>query len=160
MDPIDPSDHLTFGMLANPLASRLCSLAFRNNVISPSVKHLSDRKIAFPMDPIDYSVKLALCVLYCNRVYINYYLYYYYYYIALCNYVISPSVKYLSDRKNACPMDPIDPLDHLTFAMLANPLASRLYHLALCNYVIYSSLIQFIFNRIRQFTIGKIFVQP
>ena len=73
---------------------------------------------------------------------------------------ISPSVKYLSDRKIPCPMDPIDPLDHLTFAMLANPLASRLYCLALCNYVIYWSLIPFIFNRIRQFTIGKIFVRP
>ena len=54
---------------------------------------------------------------------------------------ISPSVKYLSDRKVSCPMDPMDPSDHLTFAMLANPLASRLYYLALCNYVIYSSLI-------------------
>ena len=73
---------------------------------------------------------------------------------------ISPSVKHLSDRKIACPMDPIDPSDNLTFVMLANPLASRLYHLELCNYVIYSSLIQFIFNRIRQFIIGKIFVRP
>ena len=99
------SDHLTFAMLANPLASRLCSQAF-------------------------------------------------------CNNVISRSVKYLSERKTACPMDPIDPSDHLIFAMLANPLASRLYYLALCNYVIYSSLIPFMFNRFRQFTIGKIFVQP
>ena len=80
--------------------------------------------------------------------------------VALCNYVISPSVNYLSDREIACPMDPIDPWDHLTFPMLANPLASRLYNLALCNYIIYSSLIPFIFNRIRQFTISKIFVQP
>ena len=42
------------------------------------------------------------------------------------NNVLSPSVKYLSDRKIACQMDAIDPSDHLTFGMLANPLASRL----------------------------------
>ena len=57
---------------------------------------------------------------------------------------ISPWVKYLSDRKIACPMDPIDPSDHLTFGMLVNPLASRLYCTALCSH----------------FTIGKILVRP
>ena len=53
---------------------------------------------------------------------------------------ISPSVKYLSDRKIACPKDPIDPSYHLTFAILANHLASRLYCIALCNYVISTSV--------------------
>ena len=52
MDPIDPSDHLTFGMLASPLASRLCSLALCNYVISPSVKYLSEHKMACPIDPL------------------------------------------------------------------------------------------------------------
>ena len=63
MDPINPSDHLTFGMLANPLASRLGSLAFCNNVISLSVKYLSDRKIACPMDPIGPSDHLTFAIL-------------------------------------------------------------------------------------------------
>ena len=67
MDPIDPSDNLTFGMLANPLASRLCSLAFCNNVISPSVKYLSDRKIPCPMDRSDPSDHLTLPIL-ANRL--------------------------------------------------------------------------------------------
>ena len=55
MDQSDPPDHLAFAMLANPLASRLYCTAFCNYVISPSVKYLSDRKIACPMDPIDPS---------------------------------------------------------------------------------------------------------
>ena len=91
MDPIDPSDHLTFAMLANPLASRL----------------------------------------YC---------------IALCNYVISPSVKYLSDRKIPCPMDPIDPSDHLHLPFLQT--------LFLQDCTAYSAL------QLRHFTIRKIFVRP
>ena len=145
MDPIDPSDHLTFAILAIPLASRLYCLALCNYVISPSVKYLFDRKIACPMDPSDHLTFAILANPLASRLYC----------LALCNYIISPSVKYLSVCKIACPIDPIDPSDHLTFAMLANPLASRLYYLALCNYVIYSSLIPFVFNRIRQFTIGK-----
>ena len=52
--PIDPSDHLTFAMLANPIPSRLSFPLQWNYVInSPSVKYMSDRKIASPMDPID-----------------------------------------------------------------------------------------------------------
>ena len=85
MDPINPSDHLTFGMLSNPLASRLCSLALCNNVISPSVKYLSDLKISCPIDPIDPSDHLTFGMLanplasrLCS--------------LALCNNVISPSV--------------------------------------------------------------------
>ena len=58
---------------------------------------------------------------------------------------ISPSVKYLSDRKIACPIDPIDPSDHLTFGMLANLLLQD------CA----PSVLQ-----LRHFTIGKIFVRP
>ena len=140
----------------NHVTPKICLLRFQDNLhdmlcISPSVKYLSDRKIPCPMDPIDPSDICHACKPSFFKTVLP---------IALYNYVISPSVKYLSDRKIACPMDPIDPSDHLTFVMLANPLASRLYHLALCNYVIYSSLIQFIFNRIRQFTIGKIFVRP
>ena len=53
VDPIDPSDHPTFAMLANPPASRLYCIAFCNYVISPSVKYLSDRKIACAIDPLD-----------------------------------------------------------------------------------------------------------
>ena len=32
---------------------------------------------------------------------------------------ISQSVKYLSDRKHVCPMDPSDPVDHLTSQSLS-----------------------------------------
>ena len=56
MDPIDPSDHLTFAMLANPIHSRPPFPLQWNYIInSPSVKNISDRKIASPMDPIDGS---------------------------------------------------------------------------------------------------------
>ena len=43
--------------------------------------------------------------------------------------ISSPSVKFLSDRKHACPMDPIDRSDHLTFAtyIVAEPPAQALY---------------------------------
>ena len=101
MDPIDPSDHLTFAMLADPLASRQCSPTLCNYVISPSVKYLFDRKIACPMDPIDPSDHLTFAMLVnplASRLHS----------LALWNYVISPLVKYLSDRKIACPIDPLD----------------------------------------------------
>ena len=51
----DAPDHLAFAMLTNPLSSRLYCTALCNYVISPSVKYLSDRKIACPIDPIDPS---------------------------------------------------------------------------------------------------------
>ena len=73
-------------MLANPLASRLHYLALCNYVISPSVNHLPDRKVAFPMDPSDHLTLAMLANPLASRLY----------YLALCNYVISPSVKYLS----------------------------------------------------------------
>ena len=53
MDPMDPSDHLIFPMLGNPILSRLCFPLQWNYVInSPSVKYMSNRKMASPMDPI------------------------------------------------------------------------------------------------------------
>ena len=58
--------------------------------------------------------------------------------IALCSYVISPSVKYLSDRKIACPMDPIDPSD-ICHACKPScfkavlPSALQLHHLLIIN---------------------------
>ena len=53
MDPIDPSNHLTFAMLANPIHSRPSFPLQWNYVINlPSVKNMSDRKIASPMDPV------------------------------------------------------------------------------------------------------------
>ena len=187
MDPIDRSDHLTFGMLANPLASGLYCKALCNYVVSPSVKYLSDHKTACLMDPSDHLKFTMLANSLPSRLYS----------LALCNSVISPSgvasviserdifiyscsaqlisfkiestskeincgeheymnmspslitlatplispwVNYLSDRKIASPMDPIDPSDYLTFAMLANAFPSRMYSLALCNYVISPSV--------------------
>ena len=53
MDPIDPSDYLTFAMLANPIPSRLSFPLQWNYVInSPSVKYMHNRKMASPMDLI------------------------------------------------------------------------------------------------------------
>ena len=64
MDPIDPSDYLTFTMLANPIPSRLSFPLQCNYVInSPSVKYMSDRKMACPMDPIDTSDHLTFAML-------------------------------------------------------------------------------------------------
>ena len=64
MDPIDPSDHLTCVMLANPISLRLSFPLQWNYVITPaSVKHMSDRKIASPMVPIDPSDHLKFAML-------------------------------------------------------------------------------------------------
>ena len=113
--PMDPSDYLTFPMLANPIPSRLSFPLQWNYVInSASVKYMSDRKIASAMDSIDPSNHLIFVMLakpIPSRLSFP----------LQWNYVINlPSVKYMSDRKIACPMDPIDPSDYLTFDILAN----------------------------------------
>ena len=52
----------------------------------------------------------------------------------------------MSDRKIASPMDPIDPSDRLTFAMLANPVRPK--------------TIVPTYMELRHFAIGEIDVRP
>ena len=53
----------------------------------------------------------------------------------------------MSDREMAAPMDPIHPLDRLTFAMLAN------------NPVRFKTIVP-TYMELRQFAVGKINVRP
>ena len=116
MDPSDPSDNLTFAMFGQ------CPSMLESNFVKPlllimsfcqSDNSLSDGKHACPMDPSDLSDNLTFAMFgQCPSMLESKCVKPLLLIMSFCQ-----SDNSLSDGKYACPMDPSDLSDNVTFAM-------------------------------------------